>query len=94
MLRSICVSVRYFPLMALMACYLSKPVFKCPIMAFHMRHPVTLGAALFLSQLNNVEVFLKVIFGPSSACHIWECLTADGRSPAPNVLRDICSRTN
>lgn len=64
MLRSICVSVRHFPLMALMACYLSKPVFKCPLMAFHMRHPATLCAALFLSQLHSVEVFFSRLFLP------------------------------
>lgn len=52
----------HFPLVSLMACYLSEPIFKCFIMGFHMRHPLTLSAALFLSQVNNVKFFLTVIF--------------------------------
>lgn len=62
MLWSICVLVVHFPLASLMACYLSKPVFKRFIMGLHMHHPLTLSAALYLSQVNNVKVFLKVIF--------------------------------
>lgn len=52
----------HFPLVSLMACCLSKPIFKCFIMGFHMHHPLTLRAALFLSQVNNVKVFLEVTF--------------------------------
>lgn len=77
MLWSICVLVVYFLLVALMACYLSKPVFKCFLMGVHMHHPVTLSATLFFSRNNTVNVFLKVIFALSSPCHIWGCLMSD-----------------
>lgn len=39
MLWSICVLVVYFLLVALMACYRSKPVFKRFLMGIHMHHP-------------------------------------------------------
>lgn len=90
MLWSICVLVVHFPLASLMACYLSKPVFKRFIMGFHMRHPLTLSAALYLSQVNNVKVFLKVIFllcqAPVISGNVWWLMSAD-----LNVLRNICS---
>lgn len=78
MLWSICVLLVYFLWVALMACYLSKPVFKRLLMGVHMHHPLTLSSAtMFLSHNNTVKVFLKVVFALSSPCQIQDCLMAD-----------------
>ncbi len=62
MLWSICVLVVYFLLVALMACYLSKPVFKRFLMGVHMHHPLPLSAALFLCHINSVKVLSQGYF--------------------------------
>lgn len=73
MLWSICVLVVYFLLVAFMARYLSKPVFKHLLMGVHMHHPLTLTASLFLAHNSTVKVLFKVILASSSSCHIRVC---------------------
>lgn len=71
MLQSICVLLVYFLLVALMARYLSKPVFKRLFMGVHMHHPLTLSVCLFFfAHSGTARVLFKVILASSSSCHI------------------------
>lgn len=83
MLWSICVLLVYLLLVALMACYPSKPVFKRFLMSIHMHHP---SHEVFSSHNNSVKVSclhfffkLKVIWALLSLLSytdVWRLMSA------------------
>lgn len=81
MLWSICVLPVYFLLVALMACYLSKPVFKRLLMGVHMHHPLTHSAALFFYLALTVWRSFSRLFvlcqAPVISEDVWCLMSAD-----------------
>lgn len=87
MLCSICVLMLYFLLVALMACYMSKPVFKHFLMDVHASPLWHSCVALVLSQPKNTKVFLKNNLAVSGDGMRWWVYTY------LNVSIEICSCT-